>query len=106
MMSASTSTPRCPPLTEAASAPIPSTTGCENPQVAATSKNPLWGFLNAVVTAPTNAIGESLNTRIRKIKAMACASRNREWFRRAILFHLGGLDLLPTDASYPTHTNP
>jgi len=73
-------------------------------KVAATIKNHLWGILNAVVTASTNAIGESLNARIQKIKAMACGFRNRERFRRAILFHLGGLDLMPAGATYPTHT--
>jgi len=64
----------------------------------------LWGILNAIVTASTNAIGESLNARIQKIKAMACGFRNRARFRRAILFHLGGLNLMPSGASYPTHT--
>jgi transposase len=73
-------------------------------KVAATIKAHLWGILNAVVTSSTNAIGESLNARIQKIKAMACGFRNRQRFRRAILFHLGGLSLMPTGASYPTHT--
>lgn len=73
-------------------------------KVAATVKAHLWGILNAVVTSSTNAIGESLNARIQKIKAMACGFRNRQRFRRAILFHLGGLDLMPAGASYPTHT--
>ena len=73
-----------------------------------------WRHLlrNAVVTSSTNAIAESLNARIQlsariqKVKAMACGFRNRERFRRAILFHLGGLDLMPAGASYPTHTKP
>ena len=73
-------------------------------RVAATIKAHLWGILNAVVTSSTNAIGESLNARIQKIKAMACGFRNRQRFRRAILFHLGGLDLMPTGVGYPTHT--
>ena len=73
-------------------------------KVAATIKTHLWGILNAVVTSSTNAIGESLNARIQKIKAMACGFRNRERFRRAILFHLGGLDLMPAGANYPTHS--
>jgi len=30
---------------------------------------------------------------------MACGYRNRERFRNAILFHLGGLDLYPRPAS-------
>ena len=73
-------------------------------KVAATIKTHLWGIINAVVTNSTNAIGESLNAQIQKIKTMACGFRNRERFRRAILFHLGGLDLMPAGASYPTHT--
>lgn len=73
-------------------------------KVAATIKAHLWGIINAVVTGSTNAIGESLNAQVQKIKAMACGFRNRERFRRAILFHLGGLDLMPLGASYPTHT--
>ncbi len=73
-------------------------------KVATTIKNHLWGIINAVVTGSTNAIGESLNAQIQKIKTMACGFRNRQRFRRAILFHLGGLDLMPAGASYPTHT--
>ena len=73
-------------------------------KVAATIKAHLWGIINAVVTRSTNAIGESLNAQIQKVKARACGFRNRERFRRAILFHLGGLDLMPTGASYPAHT--
>jgi transposase len=53
----------------------------------------LDGILNAVVLRATNAATESMNARIQRIKAMACGYRNRERFRNAILFHLGGLDL-------------
>jgi len=73
-------------------------------KLAATIECHLWGIINAVVTASTNAIGESLNARIQKIKAMACGFRNRARSRRAIPFHLGGLDLMPAGASYPAHT--
>jgi transposase len=73
-------------------------------KVATTIKNHLWGIINAVVTGSTNAIGASLNAQIQKIKTMACGFRNRQRFRRAILFHPGGLDLMPAGASYPTHT--
>jgi transposase len=38
---------------------------------------------------------ESMNSRITRIKAMACKYRNRERVRNAVLFHLGGLDLYP-----------
>jgi transposase len=63
----------------------------------------LEGILNAVVLKATNAAAESMNAKIQRIKAMACGYRNRERFRNAILFHLGGLDLYPRPAS--AHTN-
>jgi transposase len=63
----------------------------------------LEGILNAVVLKATNAAAESMNARIQRIKAMACGYRNRERFRNAILFHLGGLDLYPRPTS--AHTN-
>jgi transposase len=50
----------------------------------------LEGILNAVVLRTTNAAAESMNARIQRIKRMACGYRNRERFRNAILFHLGG----------------
>ncbi len=56
----------------------------------------LDGILNAVVLRITNAKAESMNARIQRIKAMACGYRNRERFRNAILFHLGGLELYPS----------
>jgi transposase len=47
----------------------------------------------------TNALGESMNAKIKKIKSQACGSRNRQRFRDAIMFCLGGLDLYPRTAS-------
>ena len=38
---------------------------------------------------------ESMNSKIQKIKILARGFRNRERFRQAIYFHLGGLDLSP-----------
>lgn len=43
----------------------------------------------------TNALGESINGKIEKIKRMACGFRNRSHYRTAIYFHCGGLDLFP-----------
>lgn len=43
----------------------------------------------------TNALGESLNSKIEKVKRLACGFRNREHYRTAIYFHCGGLDLYP-----------
>ena len=69
-------------------------------QVARMVKSHLDGILNAVVTGATNASAESVNSKIQWIKYMARGFRNRERFREAILFHLGGLDLYPANARF------
>ena len=66
-------------------------------------KKHLDGIINAIVLKTTNALGESMNAKIQKIKSQACGYRNRQRFRNAIMFHLGGLDLHPQTAS--THTD-
>jgi transposase len=43
----------------------------------------------------TNALAEGINTKIEKIKRMACGFRNRDHYRTAIYFHCGGLELFP-----------
>lgn len=43
----------------------------------------------------TNAVSEGLNSKIQWIKYASRGFRNRERFKTAILFHLGGLDLEP-----------
>jgi len=43
----------------------------------------------------TNALGESLNSKIEKVKRLACGYRNRAHYKTAIYFHCGGLDLYP-----------
>jgi transposase len=58
-------------------------------------KNYMWGIINAIMFKTTNAVAESKNARIQRIKKMACGFRNRKRFRMAILFHLGKLDLMP-----------
>jgi len=70
-------------------------------------RNYLWGILNAIIAAVNNALVEAKNARIQKIKATACGFRNRSRFRRAILFHLGGLDLMPCGIGdmHFAHTN-
>lgn len=60
-----------------------------------TVRTHLRGILTAVVNKITNALGESINAKIQRIKARACGYRNKERFRNAILFHFGGLDLYP-----------
>lgn len=47
----------------------------------------------------TNALGESLNSKIEKVKRLACGFRNRSHYRTSIYFHCGGLDLYPRRSS-------
>lgn len=68
--------------------------------VAHTLRSYLWGILNAIVSGATNARAEGLNARIQAVKRRACGYRNRERFRHAIYFHLGGLDLSPDTLSH------
>jgi len=58
-------------------------------------KRHLNGILNAIVLGVTNARSEGINAKIQWIKYTARGFRNRERFRTAIYFHLGGLDLYP-----------
>ncbi len=53
------------------------------------------GVINAATSDITNAMSESINSQIQRIKKRACGFRSRPRFREAILFHLGGLDLYP-----------
>jgi transposase len=69
-------------------------------------QNDLWGVLNAVQLMATNAIAESVNATIQKIKARTCGFRNRARFRTAILYHKGRLSLVTVGISerHPTLT--
>jgi transposase len=62
------------------------------------------GVINAATSNVTNALSEGMNSKIQWIKRKACGYRNRERFRNAIYFHLGGLDLYPA-AVQSTHRN-
>jgi len=42
-----------------------------------------------------NAAAEGINSRIQKLIQTSCGYRNRDRFKRDVLFHLGGLDLYP-----------
>jgi len=64
-------------------------------KVAKTLKNHLYNILTYAKHRITNALGESLNSKIEKVKRLACGFRNREHYRIAIYFHCGGLDLYP-----------
>lgn len=63
--------------------------------VARMIKNHWAGVINAATSDITNAMSESVNSHIQRIKKRACGFRSRTRFREAILFHLGGLDLYP-----------
>lgn len=71
-------------------------------KVARMLKRHLWGVLNAIASGVTNAKLEGINTKIQWLKRSARGFRNRDRFRNAIYFHLGGLDLYP---ALPTHSN-
>ena len=43
----------------------------------------------------SNAAAEGINSRIQELIQKACGYRNRDRFKRDVLFHLGGLDLAP-----------
>jgi transposase len=66
-------------------------------KVARMIKRYLDGILTAVVSAVTNARSEGINATIQRIKFTARGFRNRDRFRNAIYFHLGGLDLYPAN---------
>lgn len=68
--------------------------------VGRTVRRHLRGIVNAVIHNATNARTEGLNSSIQWLKYTARGYRNRDRFRDAIYFHLGGLDLYP--ASLPT----
>jgi len=73
--------------------------------VARMIKEHLHGIINAIILKRTNAIAQSVNSRVQKIKARACGYRNRERFRNAIEFHCVKLDLYPDSFRPPvTHT--
>jgi transposase len=63
--------------------------------VARMIKNHFDGVINAATSDITNAMSESVNSHIQRIKKRACGFRSRLRFREAILFYLGGLDLYP-----------
>lgn len=63
--------------------------------VARMVKRHLGGIVLAAREAITNASAEGLNSVVQMLKHVAHGYRNRERFRNAIYFHLGGLDLYP-----------
>lgn len=70
---------------------------------AKTIQNHLHGILFAMKHGVTNALSESLNAVIQKLKKRSNGFRSRPRYKTAILFNLGGLDLRP-DALFRLHT--
>jgi transposase len=64
-------------------------------ELAETIHSHLWGILNAIRLHASNGNAEGINSRIQKLKKMACGFRSPERFRIDILFHLGQLNLYP-----------
>lgn len=64
-------------------------------KVARMIKRHLQGIITAIEKGVTNARAEGLNAKIQALKFLGRGYRNRERFRAAIYFHLGGLDLYP-----------
>jgi len=64
-------------------------------ELAETIHNHLWGILNAIRLGASNGNAEGINSRIQKLKKLACGFRSPERFRIDILFHLGQLNLYP-----------
>jgi len=64
-------------------------------QTGKTLRNHLWSILNAVIPGVDNSHAESMNSRIKTVKVRARGFRNKQRFRNAIYFHLGGLQLYP-----------
>lgn len=68
--------------------------------------NTLKTHLDNIVTYArhriTNALGESINAKIEKVKRLACGFRNRSHYRTVIYFHCGGLNLIPCQPLTPT----
>lgn len=70
-------------------------------KAAKTLKNHLENIVTFARHRITNALAEGVNTKIEKIKRMACGFRNRSHYRTAIYFHCGGLDLFPKPSALP-----
>jgi transposase len=71
-------------------------------KAAATVKTHIDNIVTFAKHRITNALGESINGKIEKVKRMACGFRNRAHYRTAIYFHCGGLDLFPKPPKEPT----
>jgi len=64
-------------------------------EVAKMLKRHLAGLLTWIKHHITNGLAEGLNSKIQQIKFIARGFRDFKNYRIAILFHLGGLDMIP-----------
>ena len=67
-------------------------------KAAHTIKKHWQGVVNAIVHKVSNACTEGLNSKIEKIKRDAYGFRSKESFRKAIMFHCGGLSMYPSNS--------
>jgi len=61
-----------------------------------------YGVINAATSDITNAMSESINSRIQRIKKRACGFRSRQRFREAILFISVAFSSIRTQCKSPT----
>jgi len=55
----------------------------------------LFGILNAMRFRASNGLAEAINGQVRALKVRSRGFRSKERFKRAILFHYGGLPMAP-----------
>ncbi|WP_185269129.1 ISL3 family transposase [Halopseudomonas xiamenensis] len=55
----------------------------------------LFGILNAMRFRASNGLAEAINRQVQALKVRARGFRNKERFKRSILFHYGGLCMAP-----------
>ncbi|SET76293.1 Transposase [Marinobacter segnicrescens] len=55
----------------------------------------LFGILNAMRFRASGGLAEAINGQVRALKMRSWGFRRKERFKRAILFHYGGLPMAP-----------
>ena len=72
------------------------TTCCASSTPANQIETKLFGILNAMRFRASNGLAEAINGQIRTLKVRSRGFRSKERFKRAILFHYGGLPMAPS----------
>lgn len=75
-------------------------------KVALTIRTHLWGIINAIVLKRSNAVAESVNSRIQRVKARACGFRNRQRFRTAISVFFDSSQFSAVSTIFPSDSLP